>query len=43
MADMARNERRERPEELEEERRKFVMAECYDETGRISFTFGEGP
>jgi hypothetical protein len=39
---MARNERRERPAEREEERPEFVMAECYAETGRISFRFGKG-
>ena len=37
IADMARKERRETPEEPEE----FVISECYDETGPISFTFGK--
>jgi hypothetical protein len=40
-ADIARNERRERPEEREQEQPEFVMAECYAETGRISFRFGK--
>jgi len=38
MADMARKERRERPDDPME----FVMRECYDETAQISFTFGIG-
>jgi hypothetical protein len=38
---MARNQRRERPEEREEERRRFAMAECYDEIRPISFTFAK--